>query len=92
MLEDYQGNTYLLKIHNDYSFANLHTCPKLGSLHIPLLQHCETECQHQRHETCDQVKSNKLNYSETNHHFAEQKKMIRRIELTAKFKQAQIDK
>ena len=37
MLEDYQGCTNLRKVHNGNSFTNLHTCPKLGSLQLPVI-------------------------------------------------------
>ena len=34
----YQDDTNLLKAQHGNSFANLHTCPKLGLLHLVLLE------------------------------------------------------
>ena len=34
MKKVYQDGTNLLKVHNGNSFANLHTCPKLGLLQL----------------------------------------------------------
>ena len=38
MKKVYQDDTNLLKVHNEKSFANLHTCPKLGLLHTLCLR------------------------------------------------------